>query len=565
MAIELVKKSSWEDSVQGKIIFIDDNPAKQLALIASEHCVAIFNYSSGTIGQKTSYVEKIFFVSLHPNGNHVIVGCSKNKKLLLANILADKIHEFADIETQDSSTTSCKFNKTGALFATGGHYFIDVYNFVLGHKINSINCNGTLFSNIAWGHDSTIQGTSHQGDLLCRWDLNGIKTGEFHLTTDRILGSSITSTDKTLIVSPNFIRIFSRDLIQESEVKVTGSVCLTGPTAVSGEDLVFAATTAASIRIFCLASQEQFEAKIKNKAVTLLSVSCDGRFLMTNEELFTVKDHRGYNKSIITACDDLDMHPVKDIATKPDVMVKLSYLKDQSALLNDAQTRLEDLNLMNDLELKTTKDGISASFNKQQEEHVKKLSTAKYKLDALRHEKDVVNKQCFEALNAGKASCKREILDKEKETKHELLKQVKIYYDSEQAWEEEKVAMDKKMQQMIEDQDRELQEFRVEVEGKLSRQQTVVKKLLSEKNMFELQSNEAIAQLEEDMRLLVNSTRQKINADAANQLEMSQQLMLENGILTRKLGVTQTTIHQAKEQVAMMLDQSVKSQKNVSH
>ena len=558
MSIELAKKSCWDDdSVEGKVIFVDNNSPKHLTLIATEHCLAIFNHRNGAIGQKSSYPEKISSISLHPSGYHVIVGCGTTK-LLLANILFDKIHVFAEIET---NCTDCKFNRTGALFATGGH-FIDVYSFVFGHKLYSIDCNGAFFSRIFWGHDS-IYGTSDQGNLLCRWDYRGIKTAELCLTV-RILGSAITSEGETLIVSQDSITIFSRELIQENEVKVTDSVSLTGPTTVSDEGLIFAATNAASVRIFCLARQEQFDTKIAGYAVTLLSVSCDGRYLMTNEGLFTVKDHRGYNKSIITACDDFDVHPVRD-TEQADVLVMLTYLECQSALLQDVQTRLQDLKSMNDLDLKSKTDKILAQLKMQEQQNAKKLNEETDKLIALKIEKDVANTQYFEALNGAKASFTGEIVDEGKTTKNEIMRQVKIYYETEQSWEQEKTAMDEKSQQILKEHDRELQDFRVEFEEKLSRQQTVVEKLVSEKNMFELQSNEAITQLEEDMKLLINSTRQKINADAANQLEMSQQLMLENGILTRKLAATQVTIHQAREQVAMMLDQSVKSQKNVSH
>lgn len=141
--------------------------------------------------------------------------------------------------------------------------------------------------------------------------------------------------------------------------------------------------------------------------------------------------------------------------------------------------------------------------------------------------------------------------------------QVKIHYEAEQAFEEEKQTMNDGKKDLIARQTKELENFRYEAEVKLSNQQGILKKLLDEKTSIERETRETIAQMEEDVDIMITKTQERIDADAAQQRSISSQLGLENGILTRRLSSSLKNIEDAKEKVKLMLDQTAKTQSKV--
>ena len=110
----------------------------------------------------------------------------------------------------------------------------------------------------------------------------------------------------------------------------------------------------------------------------------------------------------------------------------------------------------------------------------------------------------------------------------------------------------------------ELEAFRLEAKEKLTKQQVIWKQLCDQKNDVERESKESLCQVVEEVEDLVAETKEKINQHAAEQREEYQQLLLDNGILTRRIQSTNQSIECAKEKVATMLDQVATTQSKVN-
>lgn len=417
--MELVLKSSWD----AEPLAIDVFQHKAL-VVTSQNKAAIWNCITGQQEQQSSFpTEQILSASLHPSGNHVLLGC--HDKLILANIAAYEILIFADIKFK---CLDCKFNRAGSLFAAIRGQIIEIFDFITGEKISVIECGDTSFCNLQWGNNCRLHAISHD-EMRC-WDsVNGKMTAEFIVTNGQIIGSAITfEGNAVLALSTNSVSILNHSLEITSEFAIGDSFELTGPIDVSDEGLVFVSirnqnTKETSIRIISIVNKHQFDTNLGGStAINMLMVSRDGRFLLIDNAMFTVKDRRGYNQSIITSSDLIE-EPLT-IKEKSDVLVTSSYVEKQSAILKDAKMRLADLEMLIDLELKTTKDQVISSIREQRKAKVNELTQASSELDALGHEREVTKQQCLQALEEAKAASEQDIRELVRGNKNELMRQV---------------------------------------------------------------------------------------------------------------------------------------------
>ena len=558
--VELVKKSSLDVAVPDEIIAVDTSQAKRSILVASANQVSLLN-SRGAVDFRTPFPEKICCASLHPSGNHLIVG--SQEKFLLANVLVDQIRVFHEVKT---CCTDVKFNLTGSVFSVIVGQSIEIYDFISGDQINVIRCN-TFFHGLRWGIDCQMYATSKDNELLCCWDaISGKSTSVFQDSVSGILDVAITSEGNVLVASSshNSIFILDSDLAQtpsqertiQSKMQIDNSFILSGPIAVSDEGLVLACmrnrdTKRSFLKIISLDGQEQFDQPI-NETIQLMTVSSG--LLLTNNSMYSIKDHREINQSIITAFETVEMDESKHVEDCSDVLITASHIEHQAATLQDVRSRLADLEILIDLEYKSETDQIALNMKSQAESNSRELNTENYNLDLLRQRKEDTEEQCRKLLEQAIATSVREVKELQQKNKQDLMRQVKIYYDSEQVWEKQKLEMSESKRQLLDKQACELEAFRSEAKGKLTKQQDVWNQLCDQKNNLERESKERICQLVEEVENHRENTIEKINQDADEQRETAQQLLLDNGILTRRIQSTQQSIEHAKENVALMLN-----------
>jgi CRISPR/Cas system CSM-associated protein Csm3 (group 7 of RAMP superfamily) len=142
--------------------------------------------------------------------------------------------------------------------------------------------------------------------------------------------------------------------------------------------------------------------------------------------------------------------------------------------------------------------------------------------------------------------------------------QVKLHFETEQTWEKETLVMTNTKQHALNKHQQDMNTFRSEARKKLARQRSVTVKLQNEKAHLEQENKEVIAQLEEELDILVHKTENEIQRTSAEEREISEQLMLEAGILKRRLSHTRKTINDAKDRVTVMLDRTAGAQTKVS-
>ena len=109
----------------------------------------------------------------------------------------------------------------------------------------------------------------------------------------------------------------------------------------------------------------------------------------------------------------------------------------------------------------------------------------------------------------------------------------------------------------------DMDSFRTEANLKLSKQQDVLIELMKKKSEVELESKELLLQLGEERKLLLEKTKYMLDEAEEQERKLSSELILETGILTRKLASNHNAIELARSKVAMMLDQTAKTKAKV--
>lgn len=420
-SIEVIHTSSWDDRFGKEIVSIDTCPAKpNRALIVSLHHLAICDFTQ-TVQQEISFDDNIVAASLHPSGNHVIIGFPNN--LVLANVLENQIQVFCEMKSRKLVT--CRFNPAGTLYATLSSNIIEVFDFNSGARINSIECKDTSVSSITWGTNCrlfVVCGTSIR-------EYNAI-TGEAirdYSTDGRILDCTVTTSRNVLVTSGNKISVLDSDLKPQRDIIVGNGLEITGPIAVS-HDSVFVAVSghddnAVALQIFTLEGQEQYYKAVIGAGSNVLEVNNDGRVLLTNEGMFVVKDDRRLKSSMITALSEQTEESVYEQIS--DVFVSSRHIEDQKALLRDAKSRLADLEMMIALESKTIKDAQSSRIIEKQETQAYELRNARLQLELLKQEEAVTRKNYSHAIEDAKFKYANELEHEMKINRDRLLKQVR--------------------------------------------------------------------------------------------------------------------------------------------
>jgi hypothetical protein len=381
----------------------------------------IWNFTTKTIQQETSFDDNIVAASLHPSGNHVIIGFPNN--VVLANVLENQIQVFCEMKSR--KLLGCSFNHAGTLYATLSSNIIEVFDFHSGARINSIECNDTSVSSITWGINCrlfVVCGTSVR-------KYNAI-TGEAirdYSADGRILDCTVTASGNVLVTSGNKISVLDSHMNQQRDIVVGNGLEITGPIAVS-HDLVFVAVSshddnAMALQIITLEGQEQYYTAVIGTGTNVLEVNNGGRILLTNEGMFVVKDDRRLKSSMITALSEQREESVYEQIS--DVFVSSRHIEDQKALLRDAKSRLDHLEMMIALESKTIKDAQSSRLIEKQETQAYELRNARLQLEVLKQEEAVTRKDCSQAIEDAKFKYANELEHEMKINRDRLLKQVR--------------------------------------------------------------------------------------------------------------------------------------------
>lgn len=342
-SIEIIRKTSWGARDEARVI--ETCPGKPTAaLVASPHRLVVRDFFEDGEASLQGVLGDVRAASLHPSGDHVAVATAR--ELLLANVLVDGVVPFWKVDLDDPCV-DCKFSRRGTVFAAICGGSIVVYDFIKRKEICKIDCGcceGAAFAELKWGANCAVHAVCKEG--IVKWDaLSGEKLAAYASENKKILAYVVTSDNKTLVASSdNSITYLDRDLKRSRRVEIGEELVLSGAISVSNENLLFVGVHRrgdaenAMIRIYSAVGEDYFDRPVLVGRV--MEISANGRFLITNNAVFEIKDRRGYHNQYITSSEDLtDDENCDENCSDQILLISTSHFDSKMDLLDALKSR----------------------------------------------------------------------------------------------------------------------------------------------------------------------------------------------------------------------------------
>jgi len=553
-SVELIEKSSLDRSVL-KPSIVSTCSSHHTAFVVSDDrsTGAIWDYMRGKILSTISFQDKVSSTSFHPSGRHVLLGFPD--RLQICNILFDGIE--CVWEAKARLCVDVRFNISGNLFAVlcSSGLKIEVFDFMYGKVINTIDCVDVPLRNLRWSENCSIYATCEDGYHLYKWDaLTREKNSVFSSSTAQVIGYTVgRHCSVTMVCNDNAIKFFDEDLKCTSYIQVDDSL-MTGCVCVSTDDLVFVGMRRRDnvnfVRVYTITGDSLLD-HIVNEAICTMNISHDDRFLLTSNAVLQVRDRRGFSQTIITATFDSTNvvdHIEEDAVT--DVMISRSYRDARDAVLNDLISRRKEVEMMNEVHLQKAReieiDDLKAVKGKFEAITSKIVQELSIKLE----EKEKVAMSTTQSTQEYKSGCLREVNQIQVSYKSKILETVKSHCTLEKEWEKESIDMNKRKQTLILKQEREMKDLNELSTEKLLKQEEILLQLQSEKSDAERQYQQSITELEDEIDEEIILHAKKFETEAMITSKTCDQLKLENGVLLRKLENTRQAMDESKEKRA---------------
>ncbi len=563
-SIELVEKSSLDRFFLKSSIISTCSSHHAAFVVSSDRCTgAIWDYLHGKILSNIYFQDSVSSTSFHPSGRHVLIGFPD--RLQICNVLFDGIECVWEAKTRLCVDVS--FNNSGNLFAVlcSSGLKIEVFDFMYGKIINTIDCVDLPLRNLRWSDNCSIYATCEEGFHLYEWDaLTSEKIGVFSSGIAQVIGYTVgRHSNVTMVCNDNAIKFFDPKLKFTSSIQIDDSL-LTGFVCVSTDDLVFVSMRRRDnvdfIRVYTNTGENQLD-HLVNEAICTMTISYDDRFLLISNTALQVKDRRGYSQTIITAAFDTT-NVVDDVEddTTTDVLISESYQEARDAQLNDLISRRKEVEMMNEVhlqkareieldELKALKVKFDANTSEIEQELSIKLEEKKNFAIATTHSTQEYKGRCLEEVQQIQLSYKNRIIESLK--KHSTV---------EKEWEKELLVMNERKQMLIRKQEQEMNDINKLSREELKKEDDILRQLLSEKSDAERQCKESIVQLEDEIDEEITLYTQKFETEATISIKACDQLKLENGILLKKLESTRQAISESKKIIANLQDSQIEMQ-----
>ena len=570
--IELTHLSALDANAIDEPTIIDTCIGRNnLALLASWNQVAVYDHQQGNLVQslRVPLGDKICSASFHPSGNHLLLAFSD--RLQLANVLVDGIQIFW--EEYAVSCTDAKFNRRGTIFAAiicGSR--IEVYDFLKGEKMVTISCSDTVLAKLSWGVNCTLHAVCDEGQRLCKWDaLTGTKLAEYNSEDGSIIAYTVADNGKAIIAKRNGSIInLSVDLKSTATRQVGEEYILTGTINVSNEGLVFVGLCHRDhqtrlVRIYSAVGEDYFD-HYQEERVRVMTLSPDSTHLLTNKSIFQVQDRRGYSQ-YITGC--LDLSGLEDEANnnttnQAELLMSTTHLEAKDAQLVDLQSKLNEVQIMNELKLRSVQQTQSEELTRLKDSCNSKLAKLVEQKNQLLQEKILLAQTNQLTMKETMSAQIAEIHRLEEKYKAEILDQVTTYCRIEKEQQREALIMEAEQELQRKKYEEELAEFRMEADKKLTKQSLNSEKLSSHRDLVERQSKARISQLEDEIDESILAMTNKFKNEVADQQQRSGSLVLSTGVIRKRIESTQDSLVQAKEQVTSLLHQQEQQQKQLT-
>ncbi|ORX44505.1 WD40 repeat-like protein [Piromyces finnis] len=499
-----------------------------IATCSKDHSLRIWNYIDNNVELIKYFQEEAYCLSIHPSGLYIIVGF--NDKLRFMNILVDDIRTFKEFNIRNCR--ECKFSNGGQYFAAVCGNDIHVYStwsfelltVMTGHngKINSVKWSKDDTKMVSCGKDGAVYLWSVENSSKRREGEHVLKNCDYTCAVLAHNNSSIyvVGSDKALK------EIEDSQVTREMNTKeVYTQIILSN----SGK-MLFAGTSRGTIRAIrypfnSITEVEYREHKAHSKAVTALQISCDDKYLFSAGE--------DGNIFIFQINEREDKHKI-NISYGNEMLITKTELEEKISKIIELKTRLEELKLERDYQLRNN----DVDFNKEQntliKEHRGKLEYLNNENKNLKNLIEYEREKHEEKFAKEIENYEKTIQELESLNNYKLMSKYKKYEQLERELAKIQSKWEKEVKELNSKNFAELEKISMSNDKILNEKEEDINSLKERLYKQNKENDEIMIQTKEDSEIEIENIKKKYDDIIKGQKETAAYMKGENGIMKKK-------------------------------
>ncbi|KAH6584161.1 hypothetical protein BASA61_007631 [Batrachochytrium salamandrivorans] len=536
----------------GQITGMDTCIRKPLIVTcSSDKSVRVWNYLEMTSELVKYFPEEAFSVSIHPSGLYILVGFSD--KLRLMNLLIDDIRPLREFTIR--GCRECRFSNGGQYFAAVHGNTVQIYSTWNFENLGNLKGHNGKVRSIFWTADDSRIITAGVDGAIYDWSLRDISGGS-GIGIKREGESILKSCSYSCVcATPDGKTLFAEVVDSQIVLEIESDCILTQVALSHSGRMMFTGTNNGLLRAmkFPLGSESKDfqEHHGHSSAITKIRVSYDDQYLFTTSEdgclyIFKIFDRDGRS-----------IKRERDIVYADEILVTKSDLEEKNSLMSDLKTRVEELKMENEYQLRLKDMNFNEKIKEVTEKFMQEIEALKITSTVLRTDKEEETRH-EEEMAKEKSRHSNELMELENAHNSKLMAEYEKYQELQISTAELQEQWEKQMREIQHTKDRALDDLTKHFEAQLKEKQLEIDKLQDEMKR-QLQNFERISiETEQDADVEVLELKHRYEKKLKEEREIVLRLKGENGIMRKKFNTLQGEIDTHKGEITKMYNEEKK-------
>merc|ERR1719494_598157 len=523
-----------------------------IATCGLDKSVRIWNYETCALELYKEFQEECYTIALHPSGLFILVGFSD--KLKLMNLLIDDIRYFKEFTIR--GCRECSFSNGGHLFAAVHGNVIYLYSATTFESVGNLKGHNGKVRSVMWTQDDSRIISCGMDGAVYEWNVYTCKReGEVVLKSCSYTSVTVSPDGKTTFAvgsDRTLKEISDSQILREvpaSEMVLT-QVCMSR----SGR-MLFCGTTAGTIRAMkfpLTVPGEWQEHQAHSGAINKMRMSFDDQYLFTVGEDACLYIYKATDK------DGRSLKRDKEVGFAEEILITKSDLEEKNALMAELKTRVEELKMENEYQLRLKDMNYNEKIKELTEKFIQEMEALKTKNQVLKTDKDKEAAKHEEEVSELMERNAKELEDLESANNKKLMSEYEKYQELQTKSQKMQEDYEQQLHEMDKSKEQALEELTEYYEEKLQDKTGQLDQASEESRQQLREYEETKRQIEEDADREILDVKNKYERKLCEEREANLRLKGETGIMKRKFTRLQKEIDEHKQEISRLHSEQTK-------
>ncbi len=539
------------------IIAMDCCALKPIAItICKDFTLRIWNYQHHVPDLIKIFPEDMYSVALHPSGLHCAVGFTD--KLRVYHVLVDDLRLCVELPVK--ACKEVQFSYGGNLLGAANGNAIGVYDMYTGDKVADLRGHNSKVRSLKWLPNGYLLSCGQDGAVYL-WEVEGGRRLAEYVQKGAYF-TSVTHGAGAVFVVGNDRSVRELTMPELTAARATDSGVLMGHTALSVDrGALFTGSVDTSkpgtLRVYSYPVSGEFDDYSCGSAfVTSMRLTPDEHFIMTCDDngclsVYELKDR----KDRFQRADPTGPPELTTLDTWNDeILVPLAELEEKNATMTELHTKVEELKLHNEYQLKLKEMNYSEKLKESTDKYMQELEQAKTKLELLKEECADLGMEHEEVLRNVMERHQYNVQEMETAFQAEIMDCVNAYQQLTRDRDAQLERLEAQRRQLIVGHERYVDELTRDYEQKLDDDRNTRLQYEDDKHEVEREMAEIQNQVEDDVDTEIVRLRQQFEEKLVTSRETTLKYKGENSMMRKKFAVQQRDLEDMKEETRQLHD-----------